>query len=81
MLSSPSFCGTFDICHISTPSDVWCPDCEEGICTQCIEHQSLAKPSRKHTTILIAEYRKLPSFVLDIKELCDQHHEKFNLYC
>jgi hypothetical protein len=60
--------------------EVWCPDCEEGICTECIEHHSLAKPSRNHTTIPIEEYQKLPSYVLEIKEHCDEHHERFNLY-
>ena len=72
MSSSPSFCGICDIRHISKPSEVWCPDCEEGICTECIAH---------HTTIPIEEYHKLPSYVLEIKEHCDEHHERFNLYC
>ena len=39
------------------------------------------KLSRGHTTIPIAEYQKLPSYVLEIKELCNEHHENFNLYC
>jgi hypothetical protein len=81
MSSSPSFCGICDIRHISKPSEVWCPDCQEGICTECIEHHSLAKPSRNHTTIPIEEYQTLPSYVLEIKEHCDEHHERFNLYC
>jgi hypothetical protein len=57
MSSSPSFCGICDIRHIYKPSDVWCPDCDEGLCTECLDHHSLVKPSRKHTTITIAEYR------------------------
>ena len=81
MSSSPSFCGICDIRHMSKPSEVWCPDCDEGLCTECLDHHSLAKPSRKHTTIPIAEYRKLPSYVLEIKEHCNEHHEKFSLYC
>ena len=81
MSSSPSFCGICDIRHMSKPSEVWCPDCDEGLCTECLDHHRLAKPSRKHTTIPIAEYRKLPSFVLEIKEHCNEHHEKFSLYC
>ena len=81
MSSSPSLCGTCDIRHISKPSEIWCSQCEEGICTECIQYHSIAKPSRNHTTIPIAEYRKLPSYVLEIKEICDEHHEKFNLYC
>ena len=39
------------------------------------------KLSRNHTTIPIEEYQKLPSYVMEIKEHCDEHHEKFNLYC
>jgi hypothetical protein len=34
-----------------------------------------------NSTIPIAEYQKLPSYVLEIKEHCKEHHEKFNLYC
>ena len=81
MSSSPSSCGICDIRHISKQSEVWCPDCEEGLCTECVEHHSLAKPSRNHTTIPISEYRTLPSYVLEINELCNKHHEKFILYC
>ena len=81
MSASPSFCG---MCHnrrISKPSEVWCRDCEEGLCTECIEYHSSGKLSRGHTTIPIAEYQKLPSYVLEIKEHCSEHQEKFNLYC
>ena len=81
MSNSPSFCGICDIRNISKSSEVWCPDCEEGICRECLEHHSLAEPSRNHTTIHIEEYQELPSYVLEIKQHCDEHHEKFNLYC
>ena len=37
--------------------------------------------SRNHTTIPLEEYQKLPSYVLEIKEHCNEHDEKFNLYC
>ena len=37
--------------------------------------------SRGHTTISRAEYQKFPSYVLEIKEHCNEHHEKFSLYC
>ena len=81
MSSFPAFCGICDIRHISKPSDVWCPLCDEGLCGECIEHHSLVKSSRNHTTIPISNYQKLPSYVLEIKEHCEEHHEKFNLYC
>jgi hypothetical protein len=33
MSKSPSLCGICEIRHISKPLEAWCPDCEEGICT------------------------------------------------
>ena len=81
MSSSPSVCGICDMGHISKPSEVWCLDCEEGLCVECIEYHSLVKLSRGHTTIPISGYQKLPSYVVEIKEHCNEHHEKFNLYC
>ena len=81
MLSSPSFTGMCHNHHISKPSEVWCRECEEGLCTEWIEYHRSGKLSRGHTTIPIAEYRKLPSYVLEIKEQCNEQHEKFSLYC
>jgi hypothetical protein len=54
MSSSPSFCGICDIRHIFKSSEFWCPDCEEGLCAECIEYHSLVKLSRVHITISIA---------------------------
>ena len=48
MSTSPSVCGMCDNRHISKPSEVWCPDCNEGLCTECLDHHSLAKPCRTH---------------------------------
>ena len=81
MSSSSSSCGICDIRHISKPSDVWCSNCEEGLCTECLGQHNLAKPCRNHTTIPISEYLKLPPYVLEINELCKEHHDKFILYC
>ena len=81
MTSSPSFCGMCDNRHISKPSKIWCRECEEGLCTECTEYHSSVKLSRSHTTIPIAEYQKLPSYVLEIKEHGSEHQDKFSLYC
>jgi len=81
MSCSPSFCRMCDNRHKSKPSEVWCRECEEGLCTECTEYHSSWKLSRGHTTIPIAEYRNLPSYVLEINEYCAEHQEKFSLYC
>jgi hypothetical protein len=56
--SSPSFCGMCDSRHIYKPSEVWCRECEEGLCTECIEYHSSVKLSRGHTTIYGIKDRK-----------------------
>ena len=81
MTSSPSTCGICDVRHISKPSDVWCPECDQGLCVNCSSHHSLSNISRNHSTISISEYQKLPSFVLEIREFCNEHKERLQLYC
>ena len=81
MTSSPSSCGICDVRHISKPSEVWCPECDQGLCIDCTQHHSLSNASRNHSTIPISEYQKLPSFVLEIREFCNEHNERFLLYC
>jgi hypothetical protein len=49
--SSPSFCGMCDSRHISKPSEVWCRECEEGLCTECTEYHSSVKLSRGLTEL------------------------------
>jgi hypothetical protein len=44
-------------------------------------YHSSGKLSRGHTTVPMAEYQKLPSYVLEIKEHCNEHHETYTLYC
>ena len=80
MSTSPSFCGMCENRHIAKPFEIWCRDCEESLCTECLDHHNLEKPCRAHTPIPIAQYRRLPSYVLEIKENCSEHHERFNLY-
>ncbi|CAC5388345.1 unnamed protein product [Mytilus coruscus] len=56
-------------------------DCDEGLCQDCTEHHSLSKATRNHKTISIAGYHKLPSFIANIKLHCDEHDEKYQLFC
>ncbi|XP_063399496.1 uncharacterized protein LOC134684143 [Mytilus trossulus] len=81
MASSFDQCGVCTSRHVSKLSVVWCPDCDEGLCQDCKKHHSLSKASRNHTTVPIDEYHKLPSFIANIKLHCDEHDEKFQLFC
>ncbi|CAG2221112.1 unnamed protein product [Mytilus edulis] len=79
--SGQQFC---DICisqHITTPANVWCPECEESFCEKCKIHHEIAKATKKHETIVIENVLKLPKFVQDIKTNCSEHEEIFVLFC
>lgn len=81
MASAAHICGICDLRHVTKSSVVWCPECDEGFCSGCAEHHSLAKATRHHKTTLIAEYQKLPPDILQIPQSCTKHNEKLLLYC
>lgn len=81
MASTANFSGICDLRHMKKPSVSWCIECDEGFCSDCGEHHNLAKASRHHNTMPIAEYQKLPEDVLQIPKSCTMHDEKFLLYC
>ncbi|XP_052067490.1 uncharacterized protein LOC127706827 [Mytilus californianus] len=81
MATSFDNCGICNVRHISKPSVVWCSDCNEGLCQDCREYHSLSKASQNHNVVPIAEYQTLPSFITNIKLHCDQHDEKYSLFC
>ncbi|CAC5378324.1 unnamed protein product [Mytilus coruscus] len=79
--SGQKFC---DICisqHITTPANVWCPECEENFCEKCKIHHEIAKATKKHETIGIENVLKLPKFVQEIKTNCLEHDERFVIFC
>ncbi|CAC5410601.1 unnamed protein product [Mytilus coruscus] len=81
MATAKNNCSICDLRHVTNPSVAWCPDCDEGFCSGCVEHHSLAKASRHHKTMSMAEYQMLPPDVLQIPQSCTTHDEKFLLYC
>lgn len=81
MASSFDNCGTCYLRHVSKLSVVWCSECDEGLCHDCEEHHTLSKASRNHKIVPIDECHKLPSFITNIKLHCDEHGEKYQLFC
>ncbi|CAG2239546.1 unnamed protein product [Mytilus edulis] len=81
MATSSPVCGICDLRHISKPSVVWCPECDEGLCEDCKEHHTLSKSSRNHSVIDVSDYQKLPSDILKITLICSEHNEQYQMYC
>ena len=56
-------CGICESQHITKCADHWCPECDEGLCSDCQKHHSLSKATRTHGIISIENYKKLPKSI------------------
>ncbi|XP_052090173.1 E3 ubiquitin/ISG15 ligase TRIM25-like [Mytilus californianus] len=81
MASNWSLCGVCDNRQMKKSSVVWCSECDEGLCGDCKKHHSISIGTKNHETVSIAEYKKLPTEVLQIAQVCKQHNEKYELFC
>ncbi|XP_071170996.1 uncharacterized protein [Mytilus edulis] len=76
--SKPLPCGPCQEGKVNTKADIWCYNCDEGLCSTCSGHHKRSKSSRDHKTIDIKSYK--PS-VQAISTECDKHGQQINLYC
>ncbi|XP_076108481.1 uncharacterized protein LOC143076539 [Mytilus galloprovincialis] len=76
--SKPIPCGPCIAGKVNTKADIWCYNCDEGLCSSCSGHHKRSKLSRDHKIIDIKNYK--PS-VQAIRTECDKHGQQLNLYC
>ncbi|XP_076089593.1 uncharacterized protein LOC143059889 [Mytilus galloprovincialis] len=76
--SKPIQCGPCQEGKVNTKADIWCYNCEEGLCSTCSSHHKRFKGTRDHKTVDIKSYK--PS-IRAIKTECDKHGQQLNLYC
>ncbi|VDI78773.1 Hypothetical predicted protein [Mytilus galloprovincialis] len=76
--SKPIPCGPCIEGKVNTKADIWCYNCDEGLCSTCSGHHKRSKLSRDHKIIDIKNYK--PS-VQAIRTECDKHGQQLNLYC
>ncbi|VDI02627.1 Hypothetical predicted protein [Mytilus galloprovincialis] len=76
--SKPIQCGPCQEGKVKTKADIWCNNCDEGLCSTCSGHHKRSKLSRHHKTIDIKMHK--PS-IHAIKTVCDKHYQQLNLYC
>ncbi|CAC5395174.1 unnamed protein product [Mytilus coruscus] len=74
-------CGVCDSQHTTTNADYWCPECDEGLCSQCLKYHSASKALRNHDIISVDNYKQLPPSIANISPYCSQHDRKFKNYC
>ncbi|CAG2225934.1 unnamed protein product [Mytilus edulis] len=81
MASVHNFCHLCEEEDVSNVAVVWCADCENFLCKDCEKHHGRSKASKDHQTISQDEYKKLPSFIVGIKNRCEKHDQKYVFYC
>ncbi|CAG2222236.1 unnamed protein product [Mytilus edulis] len=81
MATNWNVCGVCENLQITKPSVVWCSECDEGLCGECKNHHAVSKGTKSHETVSIAEYKNLPTEVLQISQTCKLHNEKYELFC
>ncbi|CAC5369954.1 unnamed protein product [Mytilus coruscus] len=63
---------------INTEADIWCYNCDAGLCSTCLSHHKRSNETHDHNTIDIKRYKKSTRA---IKTECDIHGQQLNLYC
>ena len=79
--SSDVLCSICDAQHTIKNADNWCPECEEGLCSECLKHHNVSKYTKLHEVISIENYHKIPQSVSKIVQHCTEHDRKHQNYC
>ena len=72
-------------CSFCDPSPVkamvWCPECDDFWCSDCLKHHKSSKLSRHHLTMSLEDYYDLPAVVQTLNYHCEDHDEKLDSFC
>ena len=74
-------CGICEAQHVTKNADQWCPECGEGLCSDCENHHQISKSSKNHCVISMEYYHKLPSSISEIIYHCEYHGMKYTHFC
>ena len=79
--SSDVLCSICEVQDTIKNADNWCPECEEGLCSECLKHHSASKYTKSHEVISIENYHKIPQSVSKIVQHCTEHDRQYQNYC
>ncbi|XP_063399731.1 uncharacterized protein LOC134684375 [Mytilus trossulus] len=81
MASTQQHCDICDHRHITNPSTVWCPECEQGLCDDCNDYHGFSKSSQNHVTVSIRDYLSMSSSIPQTSNMCMEHNEQYQMVC
>ncbi|CAC5417942.1 unnamed protein product [Mytilus coruscus] len=79
--STDKLCGPCEARYITTTAVSWCMDCDDGLCSPCLEDHKVNKASKKHQTIPVGQYVGIESVSSLIKQDCEEHDQRLTFYC
>ena len=79
--SSDVLCSICEAQHTIKNADNRCPECEEGLCSECLKHHNVSKYTKSHEVISIENYHKIPQSVSKIVQHCTEHDRRYQHYC
>ena len=74
-------CNICDHDNESKLAATWCPECEDFLCTECNRHHARSSSTKQHIVISMENYQKIPSSIVSIRNRCNKHGNKYELYC
>ena len=82
-MATPSdvLCSICETQHTIKNADNWCPECEEGLCSECLKHHNASKYTKSHAVISIENYHRIPQSVSKIVQHCIEHDRRYQMYC
>ncbi|CAC5417939.1 unnamed protein product [Mytilus coruscus] len=79
--STGKLCGPCEARYKTTTAVSWCTDCDDGLCSQCLEDHKFNKASKKRQTIPVSQYVEIESVSSLIKLECKEHDQRLTFYC
>lgn len=81
MASNTPLCGICQNRNVNNTAVIWCNDCDEGLCSSCNGFHEASKGSRRHDTLDIAAYLKIPAQKRKTGQRCIAHNKRYSSFC
>ena len=78
---SDVLCSICEAQHTIKNAANWCPECEEGLCSECLKHHTVSKYTKSHEVISMGNYHKIPQSVSQIVQHCTEYDRRYQHNC
>ncbi|VDH96963.1 Hypothetical predicted protein [Mytilus galloprovincialis] len=72
-------CEACQHCGVIQVAELWCNDCDEGFCDECIKNHQTFKILRNHSIISLTDHLKISD--ISVCQTCTEHNKKLESFC